>query len=275
MEENRDRNFMATLSMSPPHAPWICSTKYYDMYDPAEIPLPASFDHKPEDYRGSGAARWGDLLDEECKREYLRCYYGQVSMIDDVFGRVLEALDRLGLKDDTLVIYTSDHGDLQTAHSLLGKSAYGFFDEIVRVPLIMRYPKAFPAGEVREHFAGSVDLAPTILSLAGQPVPEGLHGRDLRPAIEGRQADDFDAGFCERGAGTTERFGRMIRTAKAKYCVYGDGRVELFDYETDPHEMRNVANEADYRELRATLHERLRQQAAATGDPALERIPPL
>jgi len=200
----------------------------------------------------------------------LRCYMGLVSMVDALYGRILDALDRLGLAENTLVLYTADHGDMQGAHGMADKSITGYYDEILRVPLIVRYPGRVPAGSVLGCAASSVDLMPTLLDFAGLPVPPGRHGRSLRGVLEGRERREFDAAYCERGLGSDKRWSRMIRTADAKYAWFSEGRAELFDLKKDPAELRNVAEESSYRALREKLRAMLIEQAERTSDPALE-----
>ncbi|RKY04701.1 MAG: hypothetical protein DRP66_11380, partial [Planctomycetota bacterium] len=160
---NRNRNFMLTWSASPPHALWIAPDPWYSMYDPAEVPAPKTLaDPAPQAYAKSGPAKKGKYLGEKGFREMIRCYYAQVSMIDAYIGRLLDALDETGLSENTLVIYLSDHGDMQGSHGgMLGKSVPAFYEEIVRVPMIMRLPGVIEAGKVVNAHANSVDLLPT------------------------------------------------------------------------------------------------------------------
>ncbi|MHC4797984.1 MAG: sulfatase-like hydrolase/transferase, partial [Planctomycetota bacterium] len=108
LEQNADKPFMLTLSVSPPHALWVAPDPYYSMYDPAKMFIPQSFNDRPEAYKNYQASRMGALLGESNLREYLRCYYGQVTMMDAQFGRLLAKLRELGLDNNTLVIFTSD-----------------------------------------------------------------------------------------------------------------------------------------------------------------------
>jgi arylsulfatase A-like enzyme len=272
LEKNKDRNFMITYSVSPPHAPWICPDPYYDMYDPARMPLPVSVMHRPEAYRDESSAQWGREMGEANLREYLRCYYGQVTMMDAFLGRILDALKRLGLEEDTLVVYTSDHGDMQAAHNMAGKSVSTFYDELLRVPLVIRYPRGIEAGNVFGCSASSVDVMPTLLDYAGIEIPASVQGRSLRPYIEGKVADRFDAAYCGRGSGVKENFGRMVRTLQAKYTYFGDGRQELFDLTKDPHEMKDVAWDPQYRPLLEKMHGMLLAHSERTEDPALGKM---
>lgn len=271
IEERQDENFMVALSLGPPHALWVCPDSYYDMYDPKQVWFPPSANDHPAVYRNTQSARLGQM-GEANLREYLRCYLGLVTMVDALFGRVLEALDRLGLAQNTLVLFTADHGDMQGAHGMADKSISGYYEEILRVPLLMRYPGHVPPGSVIGSAASSVDLMPTLLDFAGLPIPAGRQGHSLRSVLEGREKREFDAAYCERGLGNDKRFSRMVRTAEAKYAWFGDGRAELFALKDDPYELRNVADDRSYSALRKELHSMLIRQAGKTNDPALQPL---
>jgi arylsulfatase A-like enzyme len=159
-------------------------------------------------------------------------------MVDAHIGRVLDALDENGLADDTLVVFTSDHGDHDAAHRLEHKSV--LYDEAVRVPLIMRLPGRIPAGRVDAErlVSNGLDLFPTLCDYARADVPSGRLGASLRPIAEGRAGAPWrDSLFVE------SQNGCMVRTGRYAYSVYdcGEHPEALFDHEADPGEMTNVA----------------------------------
>jgi arylsulfatase A-like enzyme len=137
---------------------------------------------------------------------------------------------------------------------------------------VIRYPRGIEAGSVFGCSASSVDVMPTLLDYAGLEVPATVQGRSLRPYIEGRAADSFDAAYCGRGSGDRDNFGRMVRTLEAKYAYYGAGRRELFDLEDDPHEMKDVAEDPQYRTVLEQMHTLLMEHAERTEDPALKHL---
>lgn len=270
MRKNVQRNFMLTCSYSAPHAFWVAPEPYYSMYDRNKVPIPPSYNQCPQLYESSIARRLGKLLGIDGMREYIAIYYGMVSMVDWNVGRLLQAMRELGIEDKTLVIFTSDHGDMQGAHGMTGKSAPACYEEIIRVPLIIRYPKRIPAGTVVDTFVSSVDIMPTILDYVGLPIPNGIHGCSLRPFIEGQVDGDRDA-FVER---TGKRwFQRMIRTRRWKYVYRSTGLHELFNLVEDPYEMHNLISEPKYRTIVKQLHARLRDWMATTDDPAVDNMP--
>jgi len=252
LKSNRNRNFMLTYSAGPPHALWVAPDPWYSMYDPAKVPVPKTLtDPVPPAYAKSGPAVKGGYLGEEGFREMIRCYYAQVTMIDAYIGRLLDALDETGLSENTLVIYLSDHGDMQGSHGgMLGKSLPAFYEEIVRVPMIMRLPGVIEAGRVVNAHVNSVDLLPTIMDYLQMPVPESVQGRSLRPVIERRRPDEVGYGFSERPGG------RMVRSK----------RQELFDLAKDPCETTNLADDPKYAQEKASMRKVLAQHLKKTGD---------
>jgi arylsulfatase A-like enzyme len=209
----------------------------------------------------------GRHLGEKGFREMIRVYYAQVTMIDAYIGRLLDTLDETGLSENTLVIYLSDHGDMQGSHGgMLGKSVGAFYEEIVRVPMIMRLPGVIKAGKVVNAHANSVDLLPTIMDYLQMPIPDAVQGRSLRPIIEGRRPDEVGYGFSERPGG------RMVRSANMKYCVYfgdADKREELFDLAGDPSETTNLADDPKYARQKANMRKVLTRHLKETGDSAI------
>ncbi|MBI4579142.1 MAG: sulfatase-like hydrolase/transferase [Planctomycetes bacterium] len=274
IERHADKPFMVTYSASPPHAPWVAPDPYYSMYDPARMVLPPSFADQPAVYRSSRAATMGAQMGEVGIREQLRCYYAQVSMVDEQVGRILKKLHDLGLDDNTLVIFTSDHGDMQGTHGMMGKSVHAFYEADVRVPLLLRHPPSISPGRVLDMACNSVDLMPTILDFAAIDAPPSVQGRSLKPVLTGAAGPDDRPSFCERGMGDRNT-GRMIRTADWKYCLYAEGRRELFDLKRDPDEMKNVAADAANRAVAHKLDRQLRDWMHQTGDPVADKLPPL
>lgn len=273
IQKHADRPFMLTFSVSPPHAPWIAPDPYYSMYDPPKMLLPASFAHPAPEYRNSQAGRMAAAAGEGGLREQLRCYYAQVTMMDEHVGNLLAKLHKLGLDDKTLVIFTSDHGDMQGAHGLMGKSAHAFYEEVVRVPLIFRYPPTVRAGQVLDMQVSTMDLMPTMLEYAGLPIPAGVQARSLRPLLDGKAKPDDRPAFCERIL-EGKLACRMIRTSEWKLCAYGDGRRELFHLSEDPGELKNLAKVADFKDQRERLEQQLREHMIRTTDPAIAALFP-
>ena len=270
IDEHKDRPWMLTCSWSPPHALWVCPEPYYSMYKRSLLPMPDNIDICPDMYKNQVGKKLGTFMGPEGIREYLGCYWGQVSYIDWLVGRFLDRLDARGIADNTLVIFTSDHGDMQGWHGAMGKSIGAFYDEILRVPLLMRLPGAIKPGTEVDSLVSSVDMMPTILDYVGQPCPDGIHGRSLRPHVEGRKRRDV--AFCERASHSGSWFQRMIRTERWKYAYRSRGQCELFDLKADPRENVNRLEDPKYRDRVMELHSRLRRWMESTDDPAVKLL---
>jgi len=167
-------------------------------------------------------------------------------MVDEKIGHVLDAVREAGLEDNTLIVFTSDHGDHDSSHHLEHKSI--LYEQAARIPFIMSYKGVIPAGTVDDtHLVSSgLDLLPTFCDYAGADVPEGLHGASVRPIAEGKPAPDWRDHIV-----VESQNGRMVRTDRYKYCVYdcGQHREQLTDLETDPGETKNLAYDDKYAKI--------------------------
>jgi arylsulfatase A-like enzyme len=279
------RPFMMTWSACPPHAYWAAQEPYYSAIDPAKIELPANM-HRPAYQDKCVSSRLHDALGPAGVREYLRCYYGMVNLVDDQIGRILKKLEQIGQLDNTLICFVSDHGDMNAAHSAVGKSIQAFYDEIVRVPMIMWFPKAFRGPRRVKSFVSGVDIMPTILDYCGIAPPAQCQGRSLRPLIEGREQPDRVA-FCERTHPTAQSVARLIRTREWRLSVTFEnwstnkGRFkhrwhpELFHLTEDPGEERNLGADPAFSKVRKHLAERMEAWMRHTRDPWAAKLPAL
>jgi arylsulfatase A-like enzyme len=262
------RPFAITYSLSPPHAFWVAPSPYYDWYNPDDFKLPANAVDMPEIYAGTQAYRLAKLFGPEGMAEYLRCYYAQVSMIDAYMGRILAELDELGIADRTLVVFTSDHGDMNGGHGLMDKTVDTCYEEIIRVPLIMRLPGVTKPGAKTTVQANSTDLAPTILDLLAAKPLDQCHGRSLRPFLQGAP-DDGRPAFVERGSPANKSCRRMVRTTEWKLIMAGNANHQLFHLTKDPGETKNLYADPECAATRATLLATLKQHMEQIEDPAL------
>ena len=192
-------------------------------------------------------------------------YYGDVSLIDTCVGRVLDAINEAGITNETVFIFTTDHGDSMGSHNHFEKAGT-MYDEVYRIPLIVRSP-GVKVGR-RNQFVRSMDLMPTILDLAECEVPEGLDASSLAPLLAGKTPNDWpESVYCEHhGEVWGYHTQRSIRTLTWKYVYNPTDIDELYDLSADPHEMDNRINDP---ELSATLDDlkaRLLGWNDATGD---------
>jgi arylsulfatase A-like enzyme len=237
--------WMLYIGVNGPHDPFIIPEHYAGMYDPADVPLPANFgdtlEDKPRVYQRMRNMYWGQLTEDEV-RESVAHYWGYCTMLDDMFGEVLEALEGTGQAGNTVVIFTSDHGEYCGAHGLYCKGVPAF-REAYNVPLIVRWPTGLEdPGRQQDEFISHADFAPTFLELAGCRVPEGLTGRSLAPFFAGDVPDDWRDEIHHQLNGVELYYSqRTVRTSKWRYTYNGFDFDELYDLESDPHETVNLA----------------------------------
>ena len=282
---NDDRPFFIQCSYPDPHHPFTPPGKYWGMYPPDEVPLPASFRAAHRDLpphvrwlhgqRDAGkAVKHTQALfacSEREAREAIALNYGSISLIDDGVGRLLAELERLGRAADTVVVFTSDHGDFLGDHQLLLKGPI-HYRGLVRTPLIWTDP-AVAAPRTSAALVQAIDLAPTVLARAGVAPFNGMHGRSLLPLVEGAAETLRDELLIEEeGQRTYLGFSGRVRmrslvTARHRLSVYdGVPWGELYALTEDPDETVNLWGDAGARTLRAELMERLARTMLALSE---------
>jgi len=200
-------------------------------------------------------------------REYLRFYCYLTELVDRQLLVVLEALEESGQMKNTIIIYTSDHGEMGGSHGLVNKGM-AMYEENLRVPLIISIPGKISAPGDYYGLVSNIDLVPTICRLAGVSWPERLLGRDLSPLFEGKKVGERELIFSEGQAEYQKTPPwRGLRTKKYKYWHYLDGREFLFDLEKDLLEINNLAQVAEYKDLLEEFRERVRRFRRDTKDP--------
>lgn len=234
-QQAQNENHESNRHTLHPHRPTANSA------DPAQLP-PArpnlhDTDKLPSDLQKEVRKRtnWSDLK----WRQYLWVYYQLVESSDKLIGQVLAALEQTGLSSNTIVIFTSDHGEMMGSHGLVTKEK--LYEESVAVPLIIAPPAAAP-GVDRSHLVSGLDLMPTFLDYAGITAPASLEGRSLRPLVAGKTVPWREFVTSE----TYDPEVRMIRTSRYKYILFaqGDNREQFFDMDKDPGEMKNLINDS-------------------------------
>ena len=214
---------------------------------------------------------WARLEPEQRAQlgEWMRVYYAMTVNLDWNVGRLLRAVDDLGLRDDTIVVFTSDHGEMFGAQGRRAKNI--FYEEAVRVPFLLRWPGHVPPGSVSDACLNTPDILPTLLSLLGLPVPEGVEGMDLGHCALGRPGPEPEAAFLQ-GMGATAAFEdghewRALRDKRYTYALYGaDGSELLFDNQSDPHQMHNLVADPAHAETLGRFRDMLRARMAALND---------
>ncbi len=194
-----DEPWSLFISTPEPHDPYVCPREFYDLYDPDEIDLPASFDDdlsgKPNVLRRMQQV-FAEMTEEEFRRA-TACYYGVCSMLDQHVGEVMDALRASGQWDNTVIVYTADHGDMMGAHRLLTKGITAY-EGVYNIPLIVRDPNAEGTGRGSDRVVSIGDLCPTVLELAGCEPFEETHFRSLAPLLaDPANADWRDEAYAE------------------------------------------------------------------------------
>ena len=272
IESRRNTGEPWLISVNPfdPHPPLDPPQEYKDRLSIEDMPLPLWEDgemegkppHQQKDVIQGGqdgqAEPIGSLTDEE-KREHFRDYYAEIELIDDQFGRLLAYLERTGLRDDTIVIFMSDHGEMSGDHGLYWKGAY-FYEGLVHVPLIISCPSVFKQGLQCDALVELVDIAPTLMDAAGLEVPYFMQGKSFYGILTG-EADPHhfkDAVYsefyhCLRG--THEDIdATMYYNGRYKLVIYhGKEFGELYDHETDPNEFHNLWDKPEYETFKTEL----------------------
>jgi arylsulfatase A-like enzyme len=268
--------FLAWGAFSEPHPPWYPPRAFYEMIDKDRITLPPPVPEGTRDEQGYVQLRarlWEHLTEYEI-RQIIAAYYGLNALMDSYVGRVLDAVDRLGIADDTIVIWSSDHGDQLYENGCFLK--FITREASVRVPLMIRIPGR--SGGVRDELVEHVDLFGTLCDLAGVATPDAVQGETLTPLLGDAPApeDWRTAVFSEIEAPgvreMTSKDGRgpritMIRTADWKLNAHDGVPGELFDMRQDPGELHNLVDDPGHAETVAELHGRMGQWRERTAPP--------
>lgn len=262
LERAGDKPFFIAAGFYRPHIPYIAPRKYFDLYEIEETPLP----HIPEGYRDrvppaalSSTPDWPNFhTTERQARECILAYDACVSFVDTQVGKLLEAVDRLGLRENTIVVLWGDHGYHLGEHGLWRKNS--LYEESARAPLIFRVPGMEPTAPDCPRIVEFVDIYPTLADLAGLEPPKNLEGVSLRKLLEDPASDWTRPAFIQTLF--VDVPGYSIRTDRWRYVEWGtqgDKGTELYDQLYDPQEMNNLAGSGDHFEVIERLRNQVRQ----------------
>ncbi|MFP4384570.1 MAG: sulfatase [Spirochaetia bacterium] len=302
IEQHGDEPFALWVSFPAPHEPYIVPKRYYDLIDPAEVEIPPfnPVELKDAPRRTRFLYR---MLNAEGRRDDLkntvRTYLANILFIDEMVGKILDSLEKEGLREKTLVVFCSDHGDFSGEHNMTVKGG-SFYDCLTRVPLVLSLPGTIPEGKTEPGMVNLVDVIPTVFTITDGIAPPAAAGIPLPVCTD---TPSRDAVFSEYGAGMEllpaeaeeqvlgkytgmdavmatlqwrEAEGRrkMIRTGKWKYtCDPMDPADELYDMRNDPLERCNLAGKSEYREIILEMRSRLLEWALHTEDPVPVPLP--
>lgn len=297
LEAYGDRPFALWVSFPDPHEPWVAPTSYAEMFPPDVLQLPP---WREGEFAGPEVPERNRVLYEILGMEddamadvygVMASYYGMTRFVDDAVGQIVGALERLGLREDTIVVFCADHGDFMGEHRMTCKGGV-FYDCLTHVPLIVSWPGQIASGARESSMVSLVDIVPTLLTLQGMDVPRSMHGEGLPLAVD---VAPRTAAFSEYGAGghpfrmadleaLPKPYGRralmtslrrreaegrrkMVRTREWKYVhdPLGD-RDELYDLVNDPWELENVILDPAHRDVVADMQRRLLDWSIQTED---------
>lgn len=266
LKQNKDKPFFLGCGFVRPHVPLVAPSKYFDRYDrdamvSPEVPK-GDLDDVPKIIRNyKSIDRYG--VTPELHKGLLEAYYASISYMDEQVGRVLETLDELGLRENTIVIFSSDHGYLLGHHHKFQKQH--LFEESTRVPFILSVPWMTKShGHASNKITELVDLYPTLAELAGLTPPANLQGQSLLPLLKNPTTKEWskDLAFSISRSG-----GESIRTSKWRFTHWGFGAKgeELYDLKNDPNEFTNLARDPNYSGRLNQLKARLKTKRKAAG----------
>lgn len=237
--------FFLGVSLVNPHFPYMVLREYYNMYkNVIDLPrvAPKMIEELPYvNKKEREMYGWGNMTTEQTKIARA-VYYGMISFADELFGRVIRKLEEKGLREDTIIVYLSDHGEFAGEHGLWYKNS--FYEDSAIVPLIFSFPQAIPVGTQINSPVQLMDVFPTLCELCNITIPEEIDGKSLMPIVRGDER-----GWRRHAISENYRFGssgRMVRKGPWKYCWYEDGENELFNLKEDPAEEKNLYKNPKY-----------------------------
>lgn len=296
VDQKRAGPWMASVNIYDPHPPFNPPPEYRGLFDPADMPGPlfrppdleqqallAAIDFQ-SDVRPPHALdinnRFGPEEGRNDGRTLQAAYYAMIKLIDDGLARLLDGLEERDQRRNTLILFTSDHGEMLGDHGLIQKGCR-FYEGLVRVPLIWSFPQTIQQGIRSAALVELTDIAPTLLEVAGMAIPDGTAGRSLWPILTGNAPVDqhresvrceyFDALAQPDGSR-----GTMLRNERYKFVLYhGHGEGELYDLQVDPEEFRNLWDDPNHQSVKIEMMQQSFDSLAAAVDTGPPRIGPM
>lgn len=265
LEKHADKPFFIAVGFYRPHTPYVAPKKYFDMYPLDQVPFvepEPGRSNVPKAALTNAKPNYG--MSDHDRRAAVQAYYASITFMDAQLGKVLDAVDRLGLTDKTIVVFASDHGYHLGEHGLWQKMS--LFEESTHVPLIFSVPGMKAKGRSSRALVELADVYPTLADLASLKEPAGLGGRSLKPLLDDPDRSWNDAVFTQvrrnRGKNVPPILGRSVRTDRYRYIEWNDGELgaQLYDHDSDPRELKNLADDRSYaatiKELKALIRDR-------------------
>ncbi|MEX0678086.1 MAG: sulfatase [Pirellulales bacterium] len=265
LEEYKDKPFFLAVGFYRPHTPYVAPAKYSELYALDSIEL-ATLSEGDRSRKPAAAyvtvKKQEEAMTDRMRREAMQAYWAAITFMDAQVGRVVDALERLGLADNTIIVMTSDHGYHMYEHGLWQKLT--MFENAARVPLVVVAPGAKGNGSKTASLAELVDLYPTLADLCGLGVPDYLDGASLRPTLDDPSESVKDAAFTQLRRGDYDAY--SMRTPRWRYTLWDDGKKgeQLFDMQADSGETANLVADPKLADTVAELRKRVREYASGS-----------
>ena len=255
----KEQPWALNASFIAPHFPLVVPQRYWDLYPLDTIDLPNIPSGHLEDLHPvyQRMRRMFGMIDfpEDQTRRARAGYYGLISYLDDKIGRLIEALEETGQRENTVVIYLSDHGEMAGEHGMWRKS--NFYEQSSRIPMVISWPGVFPHGRRITEVVSLVDLVATMIDVTGAPCPSPIDGDSLLNLARGEETDWKDEAFSEYLAHGVDRPMAMLRRGRYKLNYSLDDPPELYDLQEDPGEFSDLGQDPEYADIRGDLRQRL------------------
>jgi len=262
LEKHRNRPFFIAAGFYRPHCPYIAPKKYFDLYSPADIRVPRVSEDQEKSVPAPALQStvpwpWFGVTEAQAAESIL-AYYAAISFVDAQVGRVLNALERLRLSENTTIVLWGDNGYHLGEHGLWKKQS--LYEGSARVPLILAGAGVAARGVTCRRTVESLDVYPTLADLCGIPAPGNLQGVSLRPLLDDPGREWTRPAYTQVSA--AKRTGYSVRTEKWRYTEWGGGALgnELYDYESDPGELRNLAGDSKFQSALSDMRAKLKQR---------------
>jgi arylsulfatase A-like enzyme len=254
----KDRKpFFLAVGLVRPHVPLVAPASFFDSYIPTQMELPPRVEQDWDDIPQAGISKNSERsgLDSQLKKQkVLEAYYASVTYMDAQVGKIVSAVDRLGLRDNTIIVFTADHGYHLGEHDFWQKMS--LHEESTRIPLIIHVPGKKPAKSAA--LSQQIDIYPTLAELCGLSVPKHVQGKSLAESLDDPSHVVHDSVYCLRG-----RNDHLLRTDRWALIRYGRGGIELYDMQADPHQFSNLAADPKHKKVVADLQALLAKKLAA------------
>lgn len=267
-----------------PHQPYFATPEFLNMYNPEDIKMYPSFQddliNKPEVYKmeyniplnKNGKIVYPNPLPWSEWQKVLAFNYAQQTLIDEAGGLVLKTLEEVGLADNTLIVWTADHGDAVASHGGHFDKASYMPEEVVRIPLVLKYPNNIPAGQICNKLVSNIDIAPTFLDAAGITFNNPIDGQSLLPLCLRKNVNWRKDLMCQTHGHIFSHLGRLVVTDQYKYIFNDEDKDELYNLKNDPYELNNIIDENQNSDLLINMKTRLNKWRKQTGDYVEKRM---